>query len=217
MVRKGEYLERAVVLPGEPPLEGLYHRGKKSLGVLILPPGPERGGMETPLIAEIAWAVTRTGHPTLRLNYPGVGASSGNFDLASARRSARRGLEHLQACMSDVGRYPELGFVGHGMGAVLGAELAVEVGDCPVFMVQPDVKMLGELSRAGLRGETVVVAAEEDSAEDKRCWRSWVNGGANGRLMVVPEADPVWRRRIDLVGRAASELFSPPGLIDFGD
>ncbi|MCK6552090.1 alpha/beta hydrolase, partial [Myxococcota bacterium] len=72
MVRRGEYLERAVVVPGAAaPIEGLFHRGSKAPPAVFAPPHPSAGSMEAPVVAELAWAVTRAGHATLRFNYPG--------------------------------------------------------------------------------------------------------------------------------------------------
>src|SRR5262245_41829259 len=98
MVRRGEYLERAVVLEGEVgPIEGLYHRGSKRPPMLILPGDPLDGGsMEVAMIAELAYQVTRRGHPTLRINYRGVGASGGKFEgIDGAHADAIRAVDHL--------------------------------------------------------------------------------------------------------------------------
>jgi len=79
MVQEGQYLERMVVIPaGTLSLEGLYHRGTQAPAIVVAPPHPRSGGsMDAPLVAEAAWALTRAGHATLRLNYRGVGASTG--------------------------------------------------------------------------------------------------------------------------------------------
>src|SRR5438445_5965004 len=75
MVLTGQYLERSVVI-GE--LDALYHRGKREPSCAIAAPHPALGGsMLSPVVAELAWALTRAGHPTMRFDYRGVGASRG--------------------------------------------------------------------------------------------------------------------------------------------
>src|SRR5207253_7708684 len=75
MVLPGQYLERSVVV-GE--LDALYHRGKREPPCVLASPHPALGGsMIAPVIAELAWALTRAGHPTLRFDYRGIGASRG--------------------------------------------------------------------------------------------------------------------------------------------
>src|SRR5438105_7874156 len=75
MVLSGQYLERSVVV-GE--LDALYHRGKREPPCVIASPHPALGGsMLSPVIAELAWALTRAGHATMRFDYRGVGASRG--------------------------------------------------------------------------------------------------------------------------------------------
>src|SRR5437764_5567452 len=75
MVLSGQYLERSVVV-GE--LDALYHRGQRAPPCAIASPHPALGGsMLSPVVAELAWALTRAGHPTMRFDYRGVGASRG--------------------------------------------------------------------------------------------------------------------------------------------
>src|SRR5689334_18160191 len=79
MVSKGQFLERATIIPvGDEVMEAVSHRGSERPIVLVLPPPPdEGGGMDHIVGAEVAWAVSQAGHPCLRFNYRGVGASQG--------------------------------------------------------------------------------------------------------------------------------------------
>lgn len=79
MVLAGQYLERSVVVrSGELTLDALYHRGSREPACVLASPHPALGGsMTAPVIAELAWALTRAGHATLRFDYRGVGASQG--------------------------------------------------------------------------------------------------------------------------------------------
>src|SRR5436853_5330379 len=96
MVLSGQYLERSVVV-GE--LDALYHRGSREPPCVIAAPHPALGGsMLSPVIAELAWALTRAGHPTLRFDYRGVGASRG----ASGQRAGSGRIEDLRGEVADL-------------------------------------------------------------------------------------------------------------------
>src|SRR5947209_9244566 len=88
VVLKGQYLERSVaVKSGDIALDGLYHRGRKAPPCVLAPPHPVLGGsMTAPVIAELAWAITRAGHPSLRFDYRGVGGSQGTIRHPPGRR-----------------------------------------------------------------------------------------------------------------------------------
>lgn len=73
-----QFLERPALVPvGGRVLEALSHRGRRLPPLLVVPPPPGEGGMDHVLAVELAWAATRAGHPTLRFNFRGVGASQG--------------------------------------------------------------------------------------------------------------------------------------------
>src|SRR5437868_13416466 len=79
MVLRGQFLERSVTIPsGGVSLDGLYHRGDERPACVLAAPHPALGGsMSAPVVAELAWQLTQAGHPTLRFDYRGVGASQG--------------------------------------------------------------------------------------------------------------------------------------------
>ena len=68
MVLAGQYLERSVVVKsGDFVLDALSHRGSRAPPCVLASPHPALGGsMTAPVIAELAWALTRAGHATLR-------------------------------------------------------------------------------------------------------------------------------------------------------
>lgn len=79
MVMPGQFLERpTLVQVGDLVMEGLSHRGRRRPPLLVLPPRPgDGGGMDFVIGAELGFALAKAGHPTLRFNHRGVGASQG--------------------------------------------------------------------------------------------------------------------------------------------
>ncbi len=148
MVQKGQYLERPVLIAtGAICLEGLFHRGERAPAALILPPHPKLGGsMDSPVVAELAWALTRAGHPTLRLNYRGVGASQGAWeDGQHDVGDLRMALQLLAASASastDDAPAP-VALVGYSYGADLVLRALVDgVHAAAVVLVAPPVTLL---------------------------------------------------------------------------
>ncbi|HJL40875.1 MAG TPA: hypothetical protein RMG48_06190 [Myxococcales bacterium LLY-WYZ-16_1] len=220
MVRKGEYLERATVIPGpDGPLEGLFHRGKKRLGVLIAPPSPRDGAtMESSVVAELAWALTRAGHPTLRFNYRGVGASTGALDLERPAPELDPDLEsareHLVACLPE--KRAELGACGLGQSGPRLLHLARNRPLCPLMLVAPDPR---ELPPPDPVWSDVVVAYPQHGPPPGgfEPVQAWVDGLPNGHLARIAGADSGFRRGLVELGQLAVSRFSPVGEIDLGE
>lgn len=66
---------------GDWQIQGLYHGGTSTKGVVITHPHPLYGGdMFNPVVEAIAAAYRQSGYATLRFNFRGTGKSSGDFD-----------------------------------------------------------------------------------------------------------------------------------------
>jgi len=93
------------VVVGE--LDALYHRGTREPPCVIAAPHPALGGsMRSPVVAELAWALTRAGHPTMRFdyrawciarNFADVAGSGHLADLREEVADLQRVCEHLLA------------------------------------------------------------------------------------------------------------------------
>jgi uncharacterized protein len=208
MVRKGEYLERAVVIPGSGgTLEGLYHRGEKAPPMLIV---PDEHSMESPIIAELAWAVTRRGHPTLRFNYRGIGASSGSFgDETSALQDARDAAEHLRATTSQ----SMIAVLGIGFGATIASSLVLADENVELLIaIAPDVDAL-PVALCSTSKEVVLVAAHGEDPAVKTELSRYAKRFSHGRLALIPGADPTFIRGLVELGRVVADAVAPPGMM----
>jgi len=162
--------------------------------------------MEGPIIAELAWSLTRAGHPTLRFNYGGVGASP--LSARSPREDAELALAHLADCAPEV----DMGLCGVGMGARIAAELGAERPFDALFLILPEVERLP--SQIVATATVVVALPQLVEAEVREKARAWGEAAARDfRLVSIPRADIGFRRGLVELGRAAAETFSPPGML----
>lgn len=170
-------------------MEGLAHRGVKRPGLLVLSPLPdEGGGMDHVIGAELSWAAARMGHPTLRFNWRGVGASQGRRgDLASWVEDARAAIEVARESSDDA-----LPFVASIGGA---SKVAMSlIGDVAgVCLVSPtDIEEWGP--------HVWVVVAQADLSERLKV--------ATDRLRVIPGADRRFQKNLPMVGKAVVECLN---------
>jgi uncharacterized protein len=193
-VTRGQYLERPALIPlGADVLEGLWHRGTKRPSLLVLPPPPEHGSMDHVVCAELAWAAARAGHPVLRFNFRGVGASRGpRGDPWSRAEDAEAALTLLR----ENAEQTEVAVAAVGASAQTALALAAS---------QPDIVGLALISPAGPLDLTslaahllCVVGESEESASEQL---SAALSSVPARLVVIPEADARFHRNLALVGR----------------
>jgi len=221
LVLKGQYLERSVaVKSGEIALDGLYHRGRKAPPCVLAPPHPVLGGsMTVPVIAELAWAITRAGHPTLRFDYRGVGASQGTIrhqpgserigDVAGEVDDLRDAIDQLLASTRS-GVACALGY-SFGAAVVLGA--AADTSIDRIVLIAPP---LARWDFSGLRKvekPVFIICAERD----RHCEREKLRGmlGKGAAMTVVPQADAGFLQSLPELGKSVvAWLRTGPGLPD---
>lgn len=199
MVLKGQFLERPTLIPvGNEVMEGLSHRGALHPPLLIVPPRPEEGGgMDHVVAAEVAWAAAMAGHPTLRFNFRGVGASQGS------RGSPRAQAEDLQAALRLL--HENAGVTAAAILTIGGSArtaLAVQKehpGLCGLCFVSPHGLDHPTLARLGL--PLLVVLGEKDTREPRAGLAATVTE-AGGFLDVVEAADAAFTRNLPQVGKA---------------
>jgi uncharacterized protein len=206
MVLAGQFLERATLVEsGGCQLEGLWHRGEARPALLICPPHPLRGSsMDSPVCAEVAFCVSRSGHATLRFNYRGAGASQGELkdDLGACAEDASAALGVLA---QNVG-HRELVVAGYDFGAAVALELAKKVGDlAAVALIAPTMQGydFGALTLLSARG--LFLVGEHDRSCD-RAALSALCQQAGDELAVIEEADHAFTRGLSSLGRAMAQF-----------
>lgn len=202
MVQKGQFLERATLIPnGRNTLEGLWHRGQKAPAMLLVPPKPGEGSMDAAPLNELAFALSRAGHPSLRFNYGGVGASQGGSKTAvQLEADARAAL----AALRENAEIDELAAIGFRTGAEVALRLLDEV--VAVVLVSPPGDLeLGPLAKL----QVAALFAVPQSDPHRSQWSAHC-AETGDKLAVIEGADPAWNRGLVQLGRSVAEFFERP-------
>ena len=212
MVQKGQYLERPTLIPlaNGLVLEGVSHRGEKRPGLLVLPPPPIEGsGMDHVVGAELAYAVSHQGHPTVRFNYRGVGGSQGEpsrsplewvEDAAAALQLAMDNTEGQLAVIASI-----------GASDAIALRLAQTTKVAGLILINPTTARPSDFEdRSSLGWPLAVIVAEHDERQDRGRWAA-VLERLGGSLTVVPGASRTYQRNLPIVGKAAASLVGRAG------
>jgi uncharacterized protein len=162
MVIHGQFFERpAIIAAGDCVLDGLSTSGDARPPLLIVPPPPERGSMDHPVLAELAWAASRASFPTLRFNFRGVGASQGERGgdaqrLADAEAALRVLEENTGVTRAAVAS-------GGASAPTIVALHKLHPGIAGLCFISPASLELAVLPRAGM--PLLAVVGEKDASE----------------------------------------------------
>jgi hypothetical protein len=204
MVLAGQYLERSVVV-GD--LDALFHRGSREPPCAIAAPHPAMGGsMLSPVVAELAWALTRAGHPTMRFDYRGVGASRG----VSRQRAGSERIGNLDDEVADLHRIceqllattrmPAVCAVGYSFGAAVALEAARDVRVGSLALIAPPTVLYDFAALAEVRKPLLVACGHED----RYCDRGALRLPEGARLEVIPHADHFFARGLTQLGKTVA-------------
>jgi alpha/beta superfamily hydrolase len=199
LVLKGQFLERPTLIPvGKRVLEGLSHRGERRPPLLILPPPPEEGGaMDHVIAAELAWAASQAGHPTLRFNFRGVGASQGERGGEAERLADARAAVTVLRENTGADEIAVASIAGAGR-TLLELQAAVRAVRAAVFI---GAGALEPKAWSKLRVPALAVVAEQDPDAVRRGWSAaLVEAGAE--VAWIAQADPAFNRNLPEVGKA---------------
>jgi alpha/beta superfamily hydrolase len=140
-------------------LEGLLCRGTSGRGVVAAHPHPLCGGdMANNVVESIVSAYQKKGHATLRFNFRGVGASTGNYDdgigeqadLAAAFQFLEgQGIETVD-------------LAGYSFGAWVISKAAASIPANGIIMVSPPVDMMPFDDTVSIPNLKLVVTGSRD-------------------------------------------------------
>lgn len=205
--------ERMVVFPttGGAILEGLYHKGEKGdqPGMVIAAPHPRMGGsMDSPVVAEIAFASARDQRPTMRFNYRGVGASQGPLsggDTTEEVEDFRAALEELRATTGS----RLMVAAGYSFGARVALSVALsDVEVAAAILVAPPTSLFGFDDLAGLRMPALIVVGADDEHVDRARISQLAAQSGAARVEVIPGANHVFNEGLVPLSRAINTFLA---------
>jgi alpha/beta superfamily hydrolase len=187
-------------------LEGVFLAGAAGddRGAVIAPPHPLYGGsLESPVVAEIAFACHRAGIATLRFNWRGVGASAGepSGDEADADADYGAALAHLAD--SVPGALLACGYSFGSAAAVRAAERSPRVRR--LVLVAPPPALIAPARVAALRARTLVVTGDRDGFVPVPALQQAFTEAPRVALRVLPGVDHFFGAGLGALGREASE------------
>lgn len=202
-----------VVFPsaGGAMLEGLYHIGEKTdqPGMVIAAPHPRMGGsMDSPVVAEMAFASARDQRPTMRFNYRGVGASQGTLaghDAVGEVEDFRAALEELRATTGS--RLMVAAGYSFGARVALSAALA-DVEVVAAILVAPPTSIFAFDDLAGLRMPALIVAGAEDEHVDRARLSQIAAQSGAARMEVIPGANHVFNEGLVPLSRTINTFLA---------
>jgi alpha/beta superfamily hydrolase len=222
VVLPGQYLERSLVV-GD--LDALYHRGRRDPPCVLSSPHPALGGsMVAPVVAELAWALTRAGHATMRFDYRGVGASRGHSrHVAGSLRIGEVSDEVVDLfTVTDqllaTANAPAACAIGYSFGAKVALEAARDARISHLVLVAPPNRLAEFGALATMEKPVLVVCAHHDPWCDRQALRT----PEGARVEVIPASDHFFARGLTELGKAVAtwlradrpELVAPPDRVE---
>src|SRR5260221_5969083 len=218
MVLPGQYLERSLVV-GD--LDALYHRGRREPPCAIASPHPALGGsMIAPVIAELAWALTRAGQATMRFNYRGVGSSrgvsrheAGSLRIGDVKEEVEDLYKITDQLLATTGM-PSACAVGYSFGAKVVLDAAQDARVSHVVLIAPPNTLADFSGLPAVRKPLFIVCAHHDSY----CDRAALQLPEQAKLEVIPHADHFFGRGLTEMGKLVAgwlrgdrpEYLAPP-------
>jgi alpha/beta superfamily hydrolase len=186
--------ERAVTIAragGELALDGLYlgaAEGSAADGAVIAPPHPLYGGsMHSPVVNEVAYACQKAGVASLRFDWRGIGASSGepSGSAQDADEDYASALEQLEETVNG-----ELLACGYSFGAAAALRAgAAHARVTRLVLVSPPPALLDAAALMRFAGRVLIVAGEADTIAPARALEALAARARRARFVAIPECD----------------------------
>jgi alpha/beta superfamily hydrolase len=207
--------ERAVTIPligGEAAglaLDGLYVAPDPALdapgGAVIAPPHPLYGGsMDSPVVAELSWAIARTGLATLRFDWRGVGASAGAPSGELDDAAVDYGGALAQLGESVAGPLVAAGYSFGAAAAVRAASQDPRVAS--LVLVAPPPSMLDREALAARAFDVLILAGEHDRIAPVAALEAIAASLRRARFVRIDEADHFFGAGLSDLGKAVTRF-----------
>lgn len=178
-------------------------------GAVVAPPHPLYGGsMESPVVNEVAYACFKAGMDTVRFNWRGVGASSGEPSGEEVDADADYGsaLAHLADTVPG-----KLTACGYSFGSAAAVRAA---GQHPrvkrLILIAPPPALIDPSVIAATGKKTLIVTGEEDSLAPLDKVRAALEGEDHVKIVGLPEVDHFFQKGlVELANATAAWLEAP--------
>jgi uncharacterized protein len=176
-------------------------------GVAIAHPHPLHGGdMENPVVIRVAEVAREAGLATLRFNFRGVGASTGQHDGGRGEQGdVQAALGHLA---SALGLRARIAAAGYSFGALVVAEVASRDHELAgVALIAPALGLRVPANLAGLagvRGPVLVVAAGADEYCPPAALQGLRQDVPSATIEVIDRANHFFLGRLYPLGQAVA-------------
>jgi hypothetical protein len=190
---------------GAETLEGVFLAGARggAGAALLAPPHPLYGGsLESPVLAELAFACAQVGLASLRFNWRGIGASAGGPSGSAAHADLDYGsaLDHL--ALTVAGPLVAGGYSFGSAAAVraAGADDRIE----RLLLVAPPPALVELAAIAGSGRRALVLVGEYDTIAPARDLAAACERAPRVTLHVIPHADHFFGEGLAELGRLAA-------------
>jgi alpha/beta superfamily hydrolase len=172
-------------------LEARLAPGERGAAVLA-PPHPEYGGrLDNPVVEQMRAGLARAGYGTLRFNFRGTGASTGQASASQAAADADYAAALAVLAEHHAGPYLAAGY-SFGSAAALrvaGASAGGTTSVERVLMIAPPLPMLTRALFEGFGGPIDIVIGDEDGFSRLAELQSMLADLPNVKLEVIAGAD----------------------------
>jgi alpha/beta superfamily hydrolase len=167
------------------------------------------GGMESPVVTEIAHACARAGLHSLRFNWRGVGASAGpaSGEPEAADVDYHAAMQFL--CDTVAPPYVACGYSFGSLAALRASRL--DPAPSRLVLVAPVTSMLDADLLLDFPGEIFMAAGQHDDWVDTRALSELAVQAKNARVEVVPDCDHFFMSGLGALGRAISDWWDELG------
>jgi len=167
------------------------------------------GSIDSPVVTEIALAMSDGGFGTLRFNWRGVGASAGvpSGEMADADADYRATLEQIAETVSG-----PLVACGYSFGAVAAVRCATpEPRVTHRVLVAPPPSLLDADALAGFAGKTLILVGEHDALAPAQALAALAAESERIELALVAEADHFFAFGLAEIGKHTARFLGDGG------